>query len=78
MKKFKRIFICATEQSGDNIGFNIINEILKRNNDIVFEGVGGRKMSKLMKVQFYSLNDFNTMGIIEILLSIKKYKASGE
>ena len=69
----KKIFICATEQSGDNIGSNIINEILKLNKDVIFEGIGGSKMSPLMNNQFYSLSDFNKMGIIEIFFSLKKY-----
>ena len=30
-------------------------------------------MSKYLNKQFYSLKDFNSMGIIEILFSLKKY-----
>ena len=69
----KKIFICATEQSGDNIGFNIINELLINNDNLIFEGVGGQKMMPLLNKQFYSLKDFNTMGIFEIFFSIIKY-----
>ena len=32
-----KIFISATEQSGDNIGYNLIKEIIKTNNQITFE-----------------------------------------
>ena len=73
MNKIPKIFICATEQSGDNIGYNLIRELQKDNYDIIFDGVGGSKMSPLMCNQFYSLRDFNTMGIIEIIFSIKRY-----
>ena len=69
----KKIFICATEQSGDNIGYNLIKEIIKTNNKIIFEGVGGEKMSSYLNRQFFSLNDFNTMGIFEVLFSIRKF-----
>ena len=69
----KKIFICATEQSGDNIGANIILELLKSNKQISFSGVGGSKMSVLLSKTLYNLSDFNSMGIIEILFSIKKY-----
>ena len=31
------------------------------------------KMSPFLKNQYYSLKDFNSMGIIEIIFSIKKY-----
>ena len=51
----KKIFICATEQSGDNIGSNIIKEILKLDSNIVFDGVGGSKMYPLLKKQYFSL-----------------------
>lgn len=73
IKKKYKIFICATEQSGDNIGSGIMNEILKNNKNLIFDGVGGKKMSKFLNKQFYDLKDFNSMGIIEILFSIKKY-----
>ena len=71
-KKFK-VFICATEQSGDNIGYNIIFELLKINKQITFNGVGGNKMAPFLDNHFFSLNDFNSMGIIEIIFSLKKY-----
>jgi len=70
--KFK-IFICATEQSGDNIGFNIISEVLKLNKNVIFDGVGGSYMSTKLNKKFYSISDFNSMGIVEVLFSLKKY-----
>ena len=69
----KKIFICATEQSGDNIGYNIIFELLKINKQIIFNGVGGNKMAPFLDDHFFSLKDFNSMGIIEIIFSLKKY-----
>ncbi len=72
-KKKIKVFICATEQSGDNIGHNIILHITDKFKNIEFDGVGGKKMSKLLNKQFFSIKDFNKMGIIEILFSIKKY-----
>ena len=68
-----RIFICATEQSSDNIGSNIISELLKKNYNINFDGVGGSKMSPHLDNQFFSIKDFNSMGIIEIIFSLTKY-----
>ena len=68
-----RIFICATEQSGDNIGYNIMLQLLNANKKITFDGVGGHKMSTIFNNQIYNLNDFNAMGIFEIFFSIKKY-----
>ncbi len=40
---------------------------------LIIDGVGGAKMKPFMQNQFYSLKDFKSMGIIEILFSIKKY-----
>lgn len=68
-----KIFICATEQSGDNIGYNIIRELLNKNKNIIFDGVGGSKMSPLLSNHYYSLKNFNSLGIIEILFSLSKY-----
>jgi len=69
----KKIFICATEQSGDNIGEKILEKLTKNYPMLIINGVGGAKMKPFMQNQFYSLKDFKSMGIIEILLSIKKY-----
>ena len=67
------IFICATEQSGDNIGFNIMSELLKKKSNIKFHGVGGSKMSPYFSNQFYSLDSFHSIGIVEIFFSINRY-----
>ena len=71
-KKLK-VFICATEQSGDNIGHNSILEILKDNINIQFDGVGGSKMAPYLTNHYYSLKDFKSLGILEIIFSIRKY-----
>ena len=73
IKNNLKVFISATEQSGDNIGYNLIKEIIKTNNQITFEGVGGEKMSRYLNRQCFSLKDFNTMGIFEVLFSIRKF-----
>ena len=73
INKNKKIFICATEQSGDNIGYNIMHELLKIDNSIIFDGVGGGKMSPFLKNQYYSLKNFNSLGIIEVIFSIRRY-----
>ena len=70
---YKNVFICATEQSGDNIGSCIINELLIKNKNIKFDGVGGSKISPFLNNQYFSLNDFKSTGIFEILPSLIKY-----
>ena len=61
MIKNYNIFICATEQSGDNIGFNIMSELVKNNTNIKFDGVGGSKMSYYLSSQYYSLSNFEVL-----------------
>jgi len=73
IQSHKNVFICATEQSGDNIGSCIIKELLIKNKNINFDGVGGSKISPYLNNQYFSLNDFKSIGIFEILLSLKKY-----
>lgn len=72
-QNYKKIFICATEQSGDNIGSGIIKELLNINPNLKFDGVGGNKMKGLLDLQFYSINHFKTMGFFEIFFSLNKY-----
>ena len=69
----KKIFICATEQSGDNIGKNILEKLIVYYPSLIVDGVGGFEMKPYMRNQYYSLTDFKSMGIVEILFSIKKY-----
>ena len=72
-KFLKRIFITATEQSGDNLGKDIIIKLKKNYPKIIVDGIGGSKMKPLMNKQIYNLSDFKSIGIYEIIFSILKY-----
>ena len=67
----KKIFICTTEQSGDNIS----SEILKRisNKNIIIDGVCGSKSKKYLRKKFFDIKEFKSMGLFEIIISIYKY-----
>ena len=69
----KLFFICATEQSGDNLGKNILEKLKNNNISLSFDGVGCSKMLPLMNNQYYSLQDFKSIGLIEIISSLRKY-----
>ena len=75
MKKkiIKKIFVCATEQSGDNIGSIFIKELIKKNKFLKIDGVGGSKMKPYMRNQIYSIENFKSLGIVEVIFSINKY-----
>ena len=71
MKEFKKIFICCTEQSGENIAFNLCKKLQKYNYQI--DGVGGSLSEKYFTNKFYDISIFKSLGLIEILFSIPKF-----
>ena len=70
MKKIK-IFVCCTEQSGENICSNILSRMnLDR---FQFDGVCGSNSEKYISNKIYDLSEFKSIGLLEITLSISKY-----
>ena len=67
----QKIFICCTEQSGENICFNILKRISKKN--YIIDGVSGKESEKFLKNKFFDISDFKSIGFFEILLSLNKY-----
>jgi len=70
LKKIK-IFVCCTEQSGENICSNILSRMDL--NDVIIDGVCGKQSEKYVTNKFYDLSLFKSIGVFEILLSILKY-----
>ena len=71
MNKNKKIFICCTEQSGENIVFNICKKLIKYNYQI--DGVCGKSSEKYFTNKYYDISLFKSLGLVEILFSIPKY-----
>ena len=71
MTKKQKIFICCTEQSGENICFNILKRI--KNKNYIIDGVSGKKSEKFLKNKFFDISDFKSIGFFEVLLSLNKY-----
>ena len=71
LNKNKKIFICCTEQSGENIVFNICQRLKKYNFQI--DGVSGKSSEIYFTNKFYDISLFKSLGLIEILLSIPKF-----
>ena len=67
----KKIFICCTEQSGENIVYNICKKLAKNNFQI--DGVCGKLSEKYFTNKFYDISLFKSLGLVEIILSIPKY-----
>ncbi len=70
MKKIK-IFVCCTEQSGENICSNILSRMDM--DKYQFDGVCGKLSEKYISNKIYDLSEFKSIGLFEIILSISKY-----
>ena len=69
--KTKRILVCCTEQSGENICYNILKRLdLKYIN---IDGVCGERSKKYFSNIFFDISDFKSIGLVEVILSLKKY-----
>ncbi len=67
----KNIFICCTEQSGENICYNILSRL--NLDHINIDGVCGKQSEKFINNKFYDISEFKSIGIVEIILSLSKY-----
>ena len=67
-----KIYIIATEASGDYLGSNLIKELKKKKINSI-EGIGG----ELMKIEGFNswvpIEKFNTIGLIEVLIRMPKF-----
>jgi len=71
LNKNKKIFICCTEQSGENIVFNICQKLEKYNYQI--DGVCGKSSEAYFTNKYYDISLFKSLGLVEILFSIPKF-----
>ena len=71
MNKNKKIFICCTEQSGENIVFNICQKLKKYNYQI--DGVCGKSSEEYFTNKYYDISLFKSLGLAEIIFSIPKF-----
>ena len=71
MNKIKKIFICCTEQSGENIVFNICKRLKNYNYQI--DGVCGKLSEQYFTNKYYDISLFKSLGLVEIFFSIPKF-----
>ena len=67
-----RIVILATEPSGDFLGSKLIKK-LKKNKKVLISGVGGEQMKVEGLKSWVPINQFNAIGIFEVLIRILKF-----
>ena len=55
------------------MGFHLIKSLKKRNKNLLVEGVGGPLMQSLGLKSWVPIKEFNTIGLFEVLIRIKKF-----
>ena len=71
---FKKIFIIATEPSGDLIGHKILKVFKDKYPNIVFKGLGGEKMESESFKSDFPIKELSVNGIYEVLIRIFKLR----
>ena len=75
MRKNKKIFVIAGEASGDILGADFINSILKKEKNISVFGVGGEEMNKISGFKsLFDIKDIAVMGFWEVFKNICRIK----
>ena len=71
---FKKIFIIATEPSGDLIGHKILQIFKDKYPKTVFKGLGGEKMQSENFKSDFPIKELSVNGIYEVLIRILKLR----
>ena len=67
-----KIYIIATEASGDYLGSHLIRELKKKKNCSI-QGIGGELMKMEGLSSWIPIEKFNTIGLVEVLIRIPKF-----
>tara|TARA_B100002052_G_C15793991_1_gene557692 strand:+ start:343 stop:618 length:276 start_codon:yes stop_codon:yes gene_type:complete len=67
----KNIFVCSTEQSGENICFNILSRLNLQNINV--DGVCGQRSEQYLNKKYYDISEFKSIGLFEVIVSLSKY-----
>ena len=69
----KKVFIIATEPSGDLIGYELIKKLKFLNRNISIIGIGGEKMNSLEFNSILPTDKMNVNGLIEVLFRLNDF-----
>lgn len=63
----KRVFVIATEASGDNLGAGLMAELRRRLGEgVAFSGIGGRAMTAQGLASLFPIDELSIMGVVAI------------
>ena len=69
----RRIFLIATEESGDRLGANLMKVLRQRLGDAVrFEGVGGQAMAREGLTSLFPIEELSIMGLAAVVQQLPK------
>src|SRR5450631_1398526 len=69
----RKIFLVATEESGDRLGFGLMKVLRQRLGDAVqFEGVGGRAMAREGLASRFPIEELSIMGFTGVVKQLPK------
>jgi len=69
----RRIFLIATEESGDRLGANLMKILRQRLGDAVrFEGVGGKAMAREGLASLFPIEELSIMGLAAVVQQLPK------
>jgi lipid-A-disaccharide synthase len=69
----RKIFLIATEESGDRLGANLMKVLRQRLGDAVrFEGVGGRSMAREGLVSRFPIEELSIIGLAAVVKHLPK------
>jgi lipid-A-disaccharide synthase len=69
----RRIFLIATEESGDRLGANLMKVLRQRLGDAVqFEGVGGRAMAREGLMSLFPIEELSIIGLAAVVKELPK------
>jgi lipid-A-disaccharide synthase len=69
----RKIFLIATEESGDRLGANLMKVLRQRLGDAVrFEGVGGRAMAREGLASLFPIEELSIIGLADVVQQLPK------
>ena len=68
----RKVFLIATEESGDRLGANLMKVLRQRLGDTVqFEGVGGRAMAREGLISLFPIEELSIIGLAAVARQLR-------
>jgi lipid-A-disaccharide synthase len=72
-ERLRKVFLIATEESGDHLGANLMKVLRQRLGDAVqFEGVGGRAMAREGLTSLFPIEELSIIGLAAVARQLRK------